>query len=629
VLHPRAYSLFRIKAVDAAQRIVEGIATTPTPDRGGDVMMPEGAQFVLPIPFLWEHKSPIGEVFEATVQADGIYIKARVSTVDTPGPVRDRVEEAWASFTADPPLVRGLSIGWKDLVSEPIAGTPFTRILKWIWGELSAVVIPMNAEATILAVKSFDQAASGHHAPGVTGLPVVRAVKAAKPMTIQEQIQSFEATRAAHAATMANLLTKAAETGDSLDAQQATEYDDAKAKVASCDQHLVRLHDVEKLNLKSATAITTTSDPVTASQLRGGDVPVISVKSMQPKGTAFTRYVQSIACGKGDSMSAMQHAQQYKDMPEVELMVKAAVLAGTTTSATWAGPLVVAQPLVNEFLELLRPKTLIGRIPGLRQVPFNVSVPTQTGGGTYAWVGQGLAKPVTAAAFSTTSVPFAKAAGIIVLTEELVKLSSPSAEETVRNEMIAGMSQFLDTQFITPAVAAVANVNPASITNGAGSAAASGPTAANARADLAAAVATFTAAEIPMDGSVWIMSDSNAFGLSMALNSLGNPAFPGITMEGGTLFGRPVIISNTAAALVVLVHAPSILFADEGGVKIDVSREATIQMNDAPMVPDATTVFRSLWQDNLVGIRAERMITWIRARTAAVRVITAAAYTGA
>jgi hypothetical protein len=50
-------------------------------------------------------------------------------------------------------------------------------------------------------------------------------------------------------------------------------------------------------------------------------------------------------------------------------------------------------------------------------------------------------------------------------------------------------------------------------------------------------------------------------------------------------------------------------------------------MNDAPAAPDATTVFRSLWQDNLVGLRAERMINWQRARTAAVYYLTDAAYT--
>jgi len=64
-------------------------------------------------------------------------------------------------------------------------------------------------------------------------------------------------------------------------------------------------------------------------------------------------------------------------------------------------------------------------------------------------------------------------------------------------------------------------------------------------------------------------------------------------------------------------------------VRIDVSREASIQMDGAPTNPtDATTVLVSLWQRNLVGLRAERMITWIRARTAAVRYRTAAAYVG-
>ena len=631
----RAHSIFQIKRVDRDQRIIEGIATTPTPDLGGDVMEPAGAQFSLPLPFLWFHEArdPIGEVFEADVTPEGIYIKARVATVTKPGRLKSLVDDAWAAFTATPPLVRGLSIGWKEIESEPIKGTTFTRYLKWIWGELSAVTLPMNTDATILAVKQSDLAASGPHLPGVTGLPVVKAVKAAKPMTIQEQITQFENTRAAKAAAMNALMSKAAETGSTLDEAQTEEYDGLALEVKSVDAHLVRMRELEKTNLTSATAITPTTNATFASDLRGGGhVPTVTVKSQLPKGSAFTRMVQCLAVAKGDSYAAMERARSYKDAPEVELMVKAAVAAGTTTDAAWAGPLAVAQPLVNEFLELLRPTTLIGRIPGLRSVPFNVSVPSQTGGGTYAWVGQGANKPVTAAAFGTVSVPFAKAAGIIVLTEELVKLSTPSAEATVKSEMIAGMQQFLDGQFITVAVAAVPNVSPASITNGAPANASFGVTAVLARQDLVRAVAAFTTNGIPLEGSVWIMSPSNAFALSIALNALGQPAFPGMSPSGGTLMGYPVITSGTAAALVVLVHAPSILIADEGGVRIDVSREASVIMDSVPTTPavyDAALVPVSLWQANLVGIRAERMITWIRARANSVQVTTGAAYTGA
>jgi len=81
----RAWSTLEIKAVDREQRIIEGIASTPEPDNSGHVMVPAGAQFALPVPFLWFHnqKDPIGEVFEADVRPEGIYIKARVSTVTT------------------------------------------------------------------------------------------------------------------------------------------------------------------------------------------------------------------------------------------------------------------------------------------------------------------------------------------------------------------------------------------------------------------------------------------------------------------------------------------------------------------------------------------------------------------
>lgn len=628
----RAYAILHVKAVDADKRVISGIATTPEPDRVGDIIEPLGVEFKNPLPLLLFHdaKKPVGVTRFKKPTKDGVEFEASIPTIDEPGLLKDRVDEAWQSIKAG--LVSGVSVGFRAIEESYNKDTGGFRFIRTEVMELSLVTVPANASATIHSIKALDLADSGRHAAGSPGVPVVRAVQTAKPMTIQEQITQFENTRAAKAAAMNALMTKAAETGSTLDAQQTEEYDALALEVKSVDAHLVRMRELEKTNLTAATAIRPTTSATIASDLRGGTVPVIQVKSQLPKGTVFTRMVQCIALSNGDSFKAMEHAKTYRDCPEVELMVKAAVAAGTTTDAAWAGPLAVAQPLVNEFLELLRPKTLIGRIPGLRQVPFNVSVPSQTGGGTYAWVGQGANKPVSAAAFATVSVPFAKAAGIIVLTEELVKLSTPSAEATVKAEMIAGMAQFLDGQFITVAVAAVAGVSPASITNGAPANATLGATAVLARQDVIRAVAAFTTNGIPLEGSVWIMSDSNAFALSISLNALGQPLFPGITPEGGTLLGRPVIVSNTAAALVVLVHAPSILFADEGGVRIDVSREASLIMDSVPLTPavyDAALVPVSLWQANLVGIRAERMITWIRARTNAVQVTTGAAYTGA
>ena len=573
--------------------------------------------------------------------------------MSSPGAVKDRVDEAWASLTAQPPLVRGLSIGWNALESEPVKGTRFTRYLKWILGEVSAVTIPMNVRCTIASVKSFDEDASraaigadpvlAVKSAGVAALPVNYGRKDARTMAelnYNVQITDLSNKRAAQEARMIAIQDKATAEGRTKDEAEKEEFKTIQGEIIQMDEELKDLRDLETMNRTKAEPIVVTKPAALIPGTPSRVATPIQVKSNVPPGTVFIRSIMALAAGKGDSYRTMEIAKQWnsstpevetmvKMLPQYEMHMKAAIAAGTTTDATWAGPLSVVRPLLDEFLELLRPRTLLGRIPGMKRVPFNVSVASQTTGGTYGWVGQNKPKPVTKADYATVTLTFAKAAGIIVLTEELVKLSTPSAEALVREEMIAGMGQFLDLQFQDPAVAAVANVNPASITNGAATAAASGVTGAAAKADLAARVATFTAAGIPLEGSVWLMNDSNAFGLAMSVNALGQPLFPGMSITGGSIFGIPVVVSNSLSTRIVLMHAPSILYADDGGVSIDVSREASVQMDSAPTdTVDATTVYVSLWQRNLVGLKAERFITWLRARTAAVTYITAAAYIG-
>ena len=107
-------------------------------------------------------------------------------------------------------------------------------------------------------------------------------------------------------------------------------------------------------------------------------------------------------------------------------------------------------------------------------------------------------------------------------------------------------------------------------------------------------------------------------------------AFPGIAQNGGTFFGLPVITSNSMPidtgtdTYIVLLNQSDILLADEGGIRIDVSREASLQMDSAPS--DAAASLVSLWQENLIGLRAERWITWTRRRAAAVSVLEDVSY---
>jgi hypothetical protein len=59
---------------------------------------------------------------------------------------------------------------------------------------------------------------------------------------------------------------------------------------------------------------------------------------------------------------------------------------------------------------------------------------------------------------------------------------------------------------------------------------------------------------------------------------------------------------------IALVTQEEVYLADDGGLSIDMSQEASVQMNDAPSAGAQSLV--SLWQNNLVGIRAEQYINW-------------------
>jgi HK97 family phage major capsid protein len=188
----------------------------------------------------------------------------------------------------------------------------------------------------------------------------------------------------------------------------------------------------------------------------------------------------------------------------------------------------------------------------------------------------------------------------------------------------------------------VADVSPASITNGLVAGTPSGTDAAAVRADIQTLIASFLAANLTPTSAVWIMPNTIALAISLMTNALGQPEFQGITMTGGSLKGIPVITSqycNLGGSpennVMILVNANDIFLADDGQVVIDVSREASLEMSDAPTQASAggsplapipsTTV--SLWQTNSIGLRAERFINWQRRRAAAVAYLENVAYT--
>ena len=707
----KLYSTLEIKQTDDDLRILRGVATTPAPDRVGDIVEPLGVKYKNPIPLLWQHdtQQPIGTATLGKPSDKGINFEARMPKVSEPGRLKDRLDEVWQSVKAG--LVRGVSVGFKAIEMSFLkdGGVHFlkTEVL-----ELSLVTIPANAQATIEQIKSCDigrkkdmggmgmgyiepatdetqnsfmgrcvdhmlncnddmtsKEASAHcsviwdNRTSEVGQKALKAVGGAKspgaiksdhrrakmPSTIAEQISAFEAKRAANVARMETMMKTRAEAGETLDDEEEGEYESLASDIKKIDGHLKRLHDFETINKAAAKPVNgngadhgSDSRAVTVSQSRN---PIISVKANVPQATAFTRYAMALAGSRGNRWEALNIAKQWHDQtPEVELVLgvdmpsimKAAIGTGTTTDATWASPLIAYQVMASEFIELLRPATIIGRIPGLRRVPFNIQMPRTTTGSTVGWVGENAPKPVSSMAFDTVQLRWAKAAGIIVLTDELVRFSNPSAEAVVRQDLIDAMAQFLDRQFVDPTVAAVTNVSPASITNGVSATVRTGTNQAALVTDIATLFNTFLTNNLSTAGGVWLMSQRQALSISLMLNALGQTFYPNITAEGGTFLGYPVVASENIPSVggspadgtpIIFLLPREIMLADDGQVVIDASNQASVQLDTAPdSPPTASTNMVSLWQMNMTGLRAERWINWLKRRSTAVGYISNANY---
>lgn len=460
--------------------------------------------------------------------------------------------------------------------------------------------------------------------------------------TVQKQIAACEAKkRAAEDSAMA-LVTKSIDEGRTLDNIEDEQRSGFIAEAKQCDDHLVVLKQHEQMLLKRATPVNQDAGLVVDAKGLDLNRNPISVRSNLAPGIAYTRLALAMAQAKGNVMQAHEIAKaRFKDTPQVvnalqaaislggikDLHEKAAVVFGTTTDTTFVGPLVQYNDMEAEFIELLRPASVIGKLTGLHRVPFMSRMGRQLTGVSGSFTGEGLPKPVGKQTYDNVTLGFAKAAIIVVLSDEAVRFSSPNAEMLARNDMIKGIATYLDKRFLDPAYSGVANVSPASITNAATHIQSSGSTLAAIDADVKAALAAaFAGTDLDPSSAVWIMPPTTALGLGMKRLTQEALAFPGISMTGGTWYGLPVIVSNAMVASgspaekqILLLTQDEVLMADDGGVTLDMSTEAAVQMSDTPT--DGAVSLVSLWQNNLVGIRAERYINWAPRRTGSTGII--------
>ena len=294
--------------------------------------------------------------------------------------------------------------------------------------------------------------------------------------------------------------------------------------------------------------------------------------------------------------------------PTVELNLRAVQPPATTLDPAHAGALVGVEQLAFGFLQLAHAASVLGRIPGLRQVPFGVPVPVQTADATYAWVGEGSGKPAGAAAFATaTTLRRLKAAGITVYSKEFIKGITDATAVSLRDTLRDALVQFTDTAFLS-ADAAVTNVQPAGILNGVVAVPSTGT---GVGADVMKLIDAFYTARPKAQEAAIICSMQHAVKIQSETGWAG--AAPS--------WALPIVVSSAAGANIIMVDAAGLVYGDDG-IVIDLSEAASLQLDTAPTSPPtASTVVTSFWQMNLTGFRIERFVNWW-AQAGAVQFIT-------
>jgi Phage capsid family len=298
---------------------------------------------------------------------------------------------------------------------------------------------------------------------------------------------------------------------------------------------------------------------------------------------------------------------------------RAATQPGSTSSDTWGADLRNYQTLQNAFLPSIRNYSAFDKMiaGGMRVLPMRVRVGAITTGGTGATAQQFHAKVVSKLTVSATTLTEQKVHCILVVTDELARHGDTMAQDLFAQEVAAGLAVATDTAFCS------------ALLSGATSYASSGATAEAIRQDLRTAALGITTG---IRSKLWLITSPGIVKqLALVHSNTGAARFEDLdATQGGNISGIQVVPSDgVAAGTMLLVDSSQVVVANEG-ITLDDSRQALIQMEDsAPdSPPTSSTNYVSLFQQNWLGLKAERWMAITKLTSTGVVAITGVAYTG-
>lgn len=440
-------------------------------------------------------------------------------------------------------------------------------------------------------------------------------------MNWEEQRAQILATIAKKKGVMQTIMTKAATEKRSTSDDEENQVKAVEDDVVRLEANLARIDGFIADMAAAATAATPVagdSEEEAAASAEGEVDPVkaakrVAVTSNLGQGIGFAKAMRARVAAQierknGSNVSALDVAKSRNEPEEVLRFLREKAVVGRTDAAEMEA-LIADDTLSNEFIELLRERTVFDKLTGFRSVPFNTKMVNQLTGGVASWVGEGLTKPTTNPTFGTVRIDEHKLAAISIFTDEFLRNSRPKADGVFLDDLLAACAELIDGTFLSNV--AGTDVTPAGILNGVTAIDATGQTGDAYRADLKALAVEFLLGNKSLTGAQLIMSEVMAYELADLVDALGNTMFRGMDAQIGSkaFKGINVVESEAADGKIIMIKPSEILLADDGRVDVSYSDQATI-VNGAESI--------NLWQQNMSAVRVERFISWAKRRDTAV-----------
>ena len=257
----------------------------------------------------------------------------------------------------------------------------------------------------------------------------------------------------------------------------------------------------------------------------------------------------------------------------------------------------------------VREQSLLFRLRGLRRTSFKTRSVT-TGGAVATWVEEGQPLPVHKPTIENVGIDRLKVAGLTIATKESIE-RAPGFDQQLFSDMVAATAAKIDQTLLTTTAAAVADVSPASITNGLTAVSATS----NPEVDIQTLVEDFDG---DLSAAYFTMAPQTA--AKLATTRTGRD----VGVRGGELLGAPVLTSRGAPTdSIALVDPTGIMAAWDEDAEIAVGQGGAVEMVADSFTQDAPTGadLVSLWQANLYAFRAITWLNWKVARTGSVSVL--------